>query len=175
MTNILSNRRLAAGAAAAAAIVTFTALSEPVPAATVAVDDEHWDLAAEVDCAAKTVRLAAENHGSGAVQSLAETVFEVDAVSGDALEAADTMRFDPDPVRALSHDPAEAAPGGQLVVGFEVEHVNCGTSTPSVRFQAVSGSTVPTGGRAAAYKATQQTSTDIDTSSGTGLNGGVLT
>lgn len=179
MTRNFPRKYLAAPAAAiGAAALAFTVLAQPAPATTVIVDDEHWDLVAEVDCLANTVELLTENHDADppVVQALADTVFEVDEVSDDAQEAADQNRFDPDPLRALSHLEAEAAPDGQLVLGFDVEYdANCEGATPDVTFRVVSGSTLPTGGRAAAYQATPHTNTQLDTSTGTGRNQGLVT
>ncbi len=127
-----------------------------------------------VDCSTNSVSLVTENHVTATVQALADTVFEVDSVSDDELVTADQNRFDPDPVRALSHDELEAATNGKMVLGFEVEYEGC-SGTPNVTFKVVTGSTVPTGARAAAYQNTPQTNTHLDTTSGTDLNQGVVT
>ncbi|MGQ0680457.1 MAG: hypothetical protein ACT4OM_12525 [Actinomycetota bacterium] len=176
----LINRRLATLIAALSALALCAALfaalgpAKPAEASSFEINSGHWDLVAEVDCVSETIELVAENHDTGTLKQLNSSYFKVTESNDDEQIAADQNRFDPDPLRALSHDEAEVV-DGKMVLGFEPEYVNCGTSKPNVTFVRTGTATVPSGGRAAAYQNTPHTNTQIDSSTGTNLNQGVVT
>ncbi len=180
MTRSFPRKYLAAPAAAlGAAALAFTVLAQPAPASSHQISNGHWDLAAEVDCSGATgsITLVAENHDDGTVKQLSNVEFKVDNTNDVAVTSKDSGRFSSGPARVLTHDEAELDNDPNLLLlGFDVEYAaNCGSNTPDVEFRVVSGSTVPTGSRAAAYKNTTGTCTDLDTKTGTCLNQGVVT
>lgn len=157
-------------AACAAALLAVVGLAGPAHAAT--ISSGHWDVVAEVDCAAGTLELLAENHDTGATASLSGTTFAVAGTNSVPATTVDTGRFSSGPLRVLTQDEAQVV-NGKLVLGVEAEYENCPT-TPAVTFRVSrTASTVPTGGRAAAYLNTTGTGTQLDTASGSGRNTGV--
>lgn len=177
MTRTLTRatRTSTAVAAVVAALMAVVAMAGPAAA----VDTGHYDIAAEIDCAAGTIELVAENHDTEVTSPLATTVFEATIRNTDDIEAADTARFASGPLRTFTESEAEGAAEGKFVLGFEAGYDdNCEGFEPTVTFvvdQSDPDLSVPTGGRAAAYVNDQgaSTATEFDTASGSGRNSGV--
>jgi len=162
---------LAAGAAAALAF----SLASPAQAATISAG--HWDVVAEVDCATNTIDLHAHEHDGTTEQPLTTaTTFTVTGTTGNSVAstANDRAKFGGvNPARVLTQNETLAPP--KLVVGFEAEYVNCGTSRPTVTFVRSGATTVPTGQRAASYLNASGNPTQIDTTTASNRNTGVVT
>jgi len=173
MTRI--STRTAAAAAGACAVLAL-GLAAPAQAAT--ISSGHWDVVAEVDCAANTIELHAHNHDTGAEEPLTTaTTFSVGAGNAVTSTAKDRARFGgTNPFRVLTQD-EDQVPNGKLVIGVEAEYAaNCGASTPLVTIKrSGSTSTSPAGLRGASYLNSNGKQTQIDTATGSGRNVGVVT
>lgn len=169
MTRYVRTSTLAGGVVAAGALLLGLA-----PAASAGIAGQHYDLKANVDCAARTVELKGENHATEVEYTLNTLTF--DATSSTSVNATsnDTAKFGGTaPLRVLTEDETQAPP--KTVLGAEAEYTNCGSTLPQVTFKRSGTATVPTGGRAAAYANVSGNQTQVDTTTASGRNVGIVT
>lgn len=162
--------RIAVGVAALATAGAAFALA---PAANAGIAGQHYDIKANVDCAAKTIAIKGENHSTEVEYSLNSLTFDATSSSSVAATSNDTAKFGgTTPFRVFTENESLSPP--RSVLGFEAEYINCGTA-PTVTFKRTGTATVPSGGRAAAYANVGGSATQLDTSGASGTNSGVAT